>query len=137
MGGVGEVGHDEPASNWKRRRNGNFGILPESEAVVVGYGGLWSIVDEAHVSTIATHPQFRGHGWGEVLLAGMIKRALTLGAAYILEVRVSNVVTQICTRNTALRRSARRPITITTTTKTPTICGCSSTTTPPPIVETF
>mgnify|MGYP001248681242 FL=1 len=84
----------KPASNW-RRIIGNFGILPESEAVIVGYGGLWNIVDEAHVSTIATHPQFRGNGWGEVLLAGMIRRALVLGAAYIvLEVRVSNVVAQ-------------------------------------------
>ncbi|MBK9746744.1 MAG: ribosomal protein S18-alanine N-acetyltransferase [Chloroflexi bacterium] len=84
----------KPSSNW-RRIIGNFGILPESNTVIVGYGGLWNIVDEAHVSTIATHPQFRGNGWGEVLLAAMIRRALTLGAAYIvLEVRVSNVVAQ-------------------------------------------
>jgi len=84
----------KPVSNW-RRIIGNFGVLPESTSVIMGYGGLWNIVDEAHISTIATHPQFRGKGWGEVLLVGMIRRALTLNAAYIvLEVRVSNVVAQ-------------------------------------------
>lgn len=85
---------EKPKSNW-RRIIGNFGMLPESDSVIVGYGGLWNIVDEAHISTIATHPQFRGRGWGELVLAGMIRRALSLNAAYIvLEVRVSNVVAQ-------------------------------------------
>lgn len=85
---------DKPTSNWRRIIQ-HLGVLPESESVIVGYGGLWNIVDEAHISTIATHPQFRGKGWGEVLLAGMIRRGLSLGAAYIvLEVRVSNVVAQ-------------------------------------------
>lgn len=84
----------KPTPRW-RRIIGNLGALPESDSVIIGYGGLWNIVDEAHISTIATHPQFRGKGWGEVLLAGMIRRGLTLGAAYIvLEVRVSNVVAQ-------------------------------------------
>jgi ribosomal-protein-alanine N-acetyltransferase len=66
-----------------------------SEGQIVGYGGLWNIMDEAHVSTIATHPEYRGRGWGEILLAGMIGRAIHLEAAYvILEVRVSNVTAQ-------------------------------------------
>ena len=62
---------------------------------IVGYGGLWNIMDEAHISTIAVHPQWRGSGYGEVLLAGMIQRAITLEATYIvLEVRVSNITAQ-------------------------------------------
>ncbi len=62
---------------------------------IVGYGGLWKIADEAHVSTIATHPSSRGNGYGEILLAGMFGKALLLGAEYIvLEVRVSNHVAQ-------------------------------------------
>lgn len=67
----------------------------ESSSNIVAYGGLWHIMDESHISTIATHPDFRGQGWGEVVLAGMIRRSITLQAAYIvLEVRVSNVVAQ-------------------------------------------
>jgi len=62
---------------------------------IVGYGGLWKISEEAHVSTIATHPDYRGNGYGEILLAGMYGKSVLLGAEYIvLEVRVSNHVAQ-------------------------------------------
>ncbi|MBL8130732.1 MAG: ribosomal protein S18-alanine N-acetyltransferase [Anaerolineae bacterium] len=66
-----------------------------SPGVILGYGGLWHIDKEAHISTIAVHPRFRGLGYGELLLAAMCVRALYLRAAYvILEVRVSNAVAQ-------------------------------------------
>ena len=62
---------------------------------IVGYGGLWKIDGEAHISTIATHPAHRGRGYGELLLAGLFRKALRLGAEYlVLEVRVSNAVAQ-------------------------------------------
>lgn len=62
---------------------------------ILGYGGLWNIADEAHISTIATHPDERGKGYGEILLAGMIRKSIHLNAAYIvLEVRVGNLVAQ-------------------------------------------
>ncbi|MCS7071300.1 MAG: GNAT family N-acetyltransferase, partial [Anaerolinea sp.] len=31
---------------------------------ILGYGGLWNISDEGHISTIAVHPDHRGHGYG-------------------------------------------------------------------------
>ncbi|GAB4550214.1 MAG: ribosomal protein S18-alanine N-acetyltransferase [Anaerolineae bacterium] len=59
---------------------------------LVGFGGLWVIADESHISTIAVHPQERGKGLGEALLAGMLARAMSLGGSYcVLEVRVSNL----------------------------------------------
>ncbi len=59
---------------------------------IVGYGGMWLIEGEAHISTIATHPDWRGRGLGEALLAGMVLRGISLSATYsVLEVRVSNV----------------------------------------------
>ena len=62
---------------------------------IVGYGGLWKIDGEAHISTIAIHPDYRQRGFGEILLAGMFGKALRLNARYIvLEVRVSNQVAQ-------------------------------------------
>ena len=83
-----------PVQGWKKLiRSFNGSEKPQN--TVLGYGGLWSIMDEAHISTIATHEDWRGKGYGEVLLAGMIQRAITLEAAYIvLEVRVSNVTAQ-------------------------------------------
>ncbi|MAS37933.1 MAG: ribosomal-protein-alanine N-acetyltransferase [Anaerolineaceae bacterium] len=63
--------------------------------MIVGYGGLWYIAGEGHISTIAAHPDYRGQGYGEILLAAMVRRAITLQAEYIvLEVRVSNFVAQ-------------------------------------------
>ncbi|MFN8378899.1 MAG: GNAT family N-acetyltransferase [Anaerolineae bacterium] len=59
------------------------------------YGGLWHIAGEAHISTIASAPLQRGRGWGEVTLAAMVRRSITLQATHVvLEVRISNVVAQ-------------------------------------------
>jgi ribosomal-protein-alanine N-acetyltransferase len=88
-----EYTEDQPPAGWWRRLLSWNGRAPKPR--VAGYGGLWRIADEAHISTIATHPAWRGRGWGELLLAGMIRRSMTLGAAYIvLEVRVTNTVAQ-------------------------------------------
>ncbi|MCU0475181.1 MAG: ribosomal protein S18-alanine N-acetyltransferase [Anaerolineae bacterium] len=62
---------------------------------LVAYGGLWHLYDEAHISTIASHPEHRGQGYGELALLAMMQRAVVLGAAYVaLEVRVSNTRAQ-------------------------------------------
>ena len=59
--------------------------------MIAGYGGFWFSRQEAHISTIAVRPDWRGHGLGEILLAGMVRRALFMEAEVIsLEVRVSN-----------------------------------------------
>lgn len=86
---------EPPPRPWWRifPRQSQNGSKPTAE--IVGYGGLWNIAEEAHVSTIASHPQHRGKGYGEVVLAGMIRRAIQLHAEYVvLEVRVSNSVAQ-------------------------------------------
>lgn len=62
---------------------------------VLGYAGFWLLVDEAHICTIAVHPQWRGRGLGELLLLALIERGIELGAdSATLEVRVSNQVAQ-------------------------------------------
>jgi [ribosomal protein S18]-alanine N-acetyltransferase len=81
--------------NGHNHTNGEYTDRRGVQHKILGYGGLWHIIDEAHISTIATHPDYRGRGYGEILLAGMMHRSLTLDAAYIvLEVRVSNEVAQ-------------------------------------------
>lgn len=65
------------------------------EAPLVGYGGLWLTVDDAHITTIAVDPIYRGQGIGELLLNALIDHAYELGARQItLEVRVSNTSAQ-------------------------------------------
>jgi [ribosomal protein S18]-alanine N-acetyltransferase len=62
---------------------------------VVGYGGLWLQMDEAHITTLGVTPQYRGKAIGEFLLVGLIDVAMRLGASWLtLEVRVSNNVAQ-------------------------------------------
>lgn len=62
---------------------------------ILGYAGLWIIADEAHISTIASHPDERGKGIGEAILACLIQKSIVMNCSYIvLEVRVSNQVAQ-------------------------------------------
>ena len=52
---------------------------------------IWFIVDEAHIATIATHPDFRRQGFGRKLLIHALMAAKREGArTALLEVRVSN-----------------------------------------------
>jgi len=68
--------------------------LEDSEAVI-GYGGMWIILDEAHITNIAVAPPYRGKRLGEYLLKNMMLTALAKGADRItLEVRVSNTSAQ-------------------------------------------
>jgi ribosomal-protein-alanine N-acetyltransferase len=58
---------------------------------IIGFGGFWIMYGEMHITNIGVGRAFRGQGWGEILLAGMLQRAQTLQADYgTLEVRVSN-----------------------------------------------
>lgn len=62
---------------------------------IVGFSGLWHMVNEAHITTIAAHPDYRGRGVGELMLSSLIGIAYTVHARYVtLEVRVSNYVAQ-------------------------------------------
>ena len=86
-------------------------IRPRETAVpLVGYGGFWFIVDEAHISTIAIGPEWRGRGLGEYLLASLIEQALALNAAQVtLEVRESNLVAQNLYRKYGFKITGKRP----------------------------
>lgn len=59
---------------------------------VVGYGGIWIIFDEAHLTTLAVAEPYRRHGIGTVLLKALMRKSASLGARRIsLEVRPSNL----------------------------------------------
>ena len=72
----------------------HYQVLGAGE-VLVGFAGFWLIADEIHVSTIATHPDWRGRGLGELLLQNLLFEAHKLPANMVtLEVRRSNEVAQ-------------------------------------------
>jgi ribosomal-protein-alanine N-acetyltransferase len=62
---------------------------------VIGYVGFRTYRGEAHITTIAVHPEWRGRGLGERLLLETMEAAVQLGAQRAtLEVRQSNRVAQ-------------------------------------------
>lgn len=62
---------------------------------IVGYAGLWLMMDEGHVTTIGVHPGQRGQGAGELLFLGLADIAAEMRASRMtLEVRVSNLSAQ-------------------------------------------
>ncbi len=62
---------------------------------VIGYGGMWTVMDEAHVTNIAIRKDFRGKKLGNRLMAEIQETARLLGAKkMMLEVRPSNIVAQ-------------------------------------------
>ncbi len=62
---------------------------------IIGYAGMWIIVDEAHVTNVAILPEYRGQKLGEKLMAALMEHAKNRGAlSMTLEVRTSNVVAQ-------------------------------------------
>ncbi len=62
---------------------------------VAGYAGMWVIMDEAHITTLAVHPHHRRHHIGERLLLGLLECAIARRARHAtLEVRETNVAAQ-------------------------------------------
>ena len=58
----------------------------------VGFGGLWVMVDEAHITTFAVDPRWRRRGVGEWMLLALLDRAVERHAREAtLEVRLSNM----------------------------------------------
>lgn len=62
---------------------------------VVAYGGIWVILEDSHITTIAVTPGMRGRRYGEKLLLRLLDEAMERGASWMtLEVRESNDVAQ-------------------------------------------
>lgn len=70
-------------------------ILAEIKGEIVGYGGIWLILDEGHITNIAVGSKYRGFGIGNKLVEGLILLCKIKGIKNMtLEVRASNTVAQ-------------------------------------------
>jgi len=60
---------------------------------VTGYGGMWLIFEDAQITNVAVHPDYRMNGIGRMLMLELMRRAVLMGIDRMtLEVRPSNVV---------------------------------------------
>jgi len=58
---------------------------------LIGYGCFWAIVDEAHITIIGIHPDYRSQGLGKLILLALLDRACQREMKHAtLEVRISN-----------------------------------------------
>jgi ribosomal-protein-alanine N-acetyltransferase len=70
-------------------------MVADVEGRARGYCGMWIVLDEAHITNVAVHPDWRGKSLGEGLMRVMMELAQKAGAEKMtLEVRVSNHVAQ-------------------------------------------
>ena len=63
---------------------------------IVGYAGMWVILEEAHVTTIAVAPEQRRRRIGERLLIALLDESMRRGVRWMtLEVRRTNTTAQL------------------------------------------
>ncbi len=62
---------------------------------ILGYAGMWFVLDEAHVTNVAVRADARGRGIGEALMRALIRLAAENGMTWMtLECRRSNQIAQ-------------------------------------------
>lgn len=84
--------------------------VAEEDGKVVGAIVAWLLVDEAHIATIATHPDFRRRGIASKLLSHALRMMMNEGAlTSVLEVRESNLAAQEMYRKFGFEETGRRP----------------------------
>ena len=105
---VNEIKEGASPRNLFQRLAGRAAIAPAPRAII-GFAGLWMFVDEGHVSTIASHTEWRGQGVGELLLVTLLREAQRRKAIFAtLEVRVNNAVAQNLYRKYGFTEVGRR-----------------------------
>jgi ribosomal-protein-alanine N-acetyltransferase len=95
-----EVTENPVARNW----------VAEADRRIAAMLVLWLVVDEAHIATIATHPDFRRLGIGEQLMVTALVSARAEGALRaFLEVRGGNLAAQALYRKYGFEAVGLRP----------------------------
>jgi len=110
-------GEEEPADappsrSWLQVlpwRRGEERSKAPSRSLVIGYGGMWLVGDEAHITILAVRTAYRGRGFGELILATLMETAMEMGSHWVtLEVRASNHTAQQLYRKYAFHDAGRR-----------------------------
>ncbi len=85
-------------------------VVVEREGDILGYGGIWFIIDEGHITNIAVEPKHRGIGIGNLIVEKLIDICDKRGIQSItLEVRKSNIVAQSLYKKYGFEECGIRP----------------------------
>ena len=75
--------------------NAYYAIAKTEDGELAGYGGIWVVMDEMHITNIVTNPKLRGRKIGERILIVLIEEGLRRKATRgTLEVRERNIIAQ-------------------------------------------
>ncbi|NJN57619.1 MAG: ribosomal protein S18-alanine N-acetyltransferase [Leptolyngbyaceae cyanobacterium SL_5_9] len=92
--GAGGLGREESEAQGQRlgwNWNREFTSAPCSTPPLLGIGCLWAILEEAHITILAVHPDYQRQGLGQILLWALLRSAWQRGLEWAtLEVRASN-----------------------------------------------
>ena len=68
-----------------------FYVVAELDGAVIGYMGMWRIIDEGHITNVAVHPDHRGKHVASAIVAVVLAYSEAAGVRrFTLEVRSSN-----------------------------------------------
>lgn len=85
-------------------------VVAEVDGDVAGYGGIWLIIDEGHITNIAVDEKYRGIGVGNRILEGIIQLCIDRDIrAITLEVRESNEVAKSLYKKYGFKEYGIRP----------------------------
>jgi [ribosomal protein S18]-alanine N-acetyltransferase len=77
-----------------KNQHAHYYVL-EINGKIIGYAGMWIVLDDAQITNIAILPGYRGNKLGEKLFRFVLQRAISMGITRLsLEVRTSNIVAQ-------------------------------------------
>jgi ribosomal-protein-alanine N-acetyltransferase len=83
---------------------------PRDDHSVVAYAGMWLMIDEAHVTSVAVRPALRGRGLGLLLMWAMFDLGAAAGARWLtLEVRPTNSIARAMYAGLGFREAGVRP----------------------------
>jgi ribosomal-protein-alanine N-acetyltransferase len=84
-------------------------IVAKLRDTIIGYGGFWLVLNEAHLGNLAVHPQFRHQGIGSGILKKLIELArLKKATLMTLEVRETNEIARALYEKMGFRMVAIR-----------------------------
>ncbi len=79
----------------QKNKLSKYFVAENEDKSIVGYIGAWYIIDEAHITNVAVHKDFRGLGIGEGLVSTLVDNCKDESiSAITLEVRSGNSVAQ-------------------------------------------
>lgn len=85
-------------------------LVARAGDALVGFAGMWMMVDDAHVTTISVHPDWRRRGVARQLMVGLSELAISMRARRMtLEVRAGNAAAHALYREFGFEVVGRRP----------------------------